>query len=173
MSIEAAGRVDAEMLSRAGKYLTFAIGDEEYGVEILRVREIIGIFEITAVPCMPHYVRGVMNLRGQVITVIDLRARFDMPTVDATDRTCIVVVETTLNDRSISTGIVVDHVSEVLDIAADQIEAAPTFSKDPRCGFVRSMGKIGSSVKILLNIDAVLAEAQAVTASNVAEELFV
>jgi len=149
---------EGDALRRAGKYLTFAVGNEEYGVEILKVREIIGVMDITAVPRMPDYVRGVMNLRGQVIPVIDLRARFDMPQIEATARTCIVVVETTRGHHAVSTGIVVDGVSEVLDIAEDQIEDAPKLGTQVRCDFVQAMGKIGTSVKILLNIDAVLGD---------------
>lgn len=149
---------EGDVMRRAGKYLTFAVGNEEYGVEILKVREIIGVMDITAVPRMPDYVRGVMNLRGQVIPVIDLRARFGMPQVATTDRTCIVVVETTRGSHAVSTGTVVDGVSEVLDITEDQIEDAPRLGTQVRCDFVQAIGKIGSSVKILLNIDAVLGD---------------
>ncbi len=101
---------------KEGKYLTFALAQEEYGLEILKVREIIGYIDVTAVPQTPHYVKGVINLRGQVIPVLDLRAKFGMETTDVTEETCIIVVEITSAGRKFSTGIVVDRVQEVLDI---------------------------------------------------------
>ena len=128
---------------KEGKYLTFALGPEEYGLEILKVREIIGYMEITAV--------------GQVIPVVDLRAKFGMETVAVTDESCIIVVEITQAGRSFSTGIVVDRVQEVLDIAAENIEDAPEFGASTDTEFILGMGKIGESVKILLDIDRVLA----------------
>ncbi len=143
-------------LAREGKYLTFALGPEEYGLEILKVREIIGYMEITAVPQTPHEVKGVINLRGQVIPVIDLRAKFGMETAEITDESCIIVVEINQGNRSFSTGIVVDHVQEVLDIAGGDIEEAPQFGSTVDTDFILGMGKIGDSVKILLDIDKVL-----------------
>ena len=145
------------IMEKEGKYLTFALANEEYGLEILKVREIIGYMDITAVPQTPVYVKGVINLRGQVIPVIDLRAKFGMQTTEVTEETCIIVVETTQGDRNISTGIVVDHVSEVLDIAGENIEAAPQFGSSVNTDFILGMGKIADSVKILLDIDEVLA----------------
>ncbi|MBN1765127.1 MAG: purine-binding chemotaxis protein CheW [Sedimentisphaerales bacterium] len=141
---------------KEGKYLTFALGPEEYGLEILKVREIIGIMDITAVPQTPDYVKGVINLRGQVIPVVDLRAKFGMATAETTDQTCIIVVEISQGDRDINTGIVVDRVQEVLDITAEQIEDAPQFGIDVDTEFILGMGKINDSVKILLDIDKVL-----------------
>jgi len=141
---------------RGGKYLTFALGREEYGLEILKVREIIGYMEITAVPRTPGYVKGVINLRGQVISVIDLRAKFGMETAERTEQTCIVVVEISQGNRKLNIGIVVDRVSEVLDIASDKIEDAPTFGAAVDTDFILGMGKIGEAVKILLDIDRVL-----------------
>jgi purine-binding chemotaxis protein CheW len=144
--------------SVAGKYLTFALGKEEYGLEILKVREIIGYMEITAVPRTPAHVRGVVNLRGQVISVVDLRAKFGMPPADRTDQTCIIVVEIRggPGGRKLSTGVVVDRVSEVLNVAADQIEEPPGFGAGVDTGFILGMGKVGQTVKILLDIDKVL-----------------
>ena len=144
------------MLEKEGKYLTFALGPEEYGLEILKVREIIGYMDITAVPQTPSYVKGVINLRGQVIPVVDLRAKFGMETTDVTDQTCIIVVETTQGDRNFSTGIVVDHVQEVLDIEGKNIEEAPQFGSSVNTDFILGMGKVGDNVKILLDIDKVL-----------------
>ncbi len=144
--------------ARGGKYLTFALGKEEYGLEILKVREIIGYMDITAVPRMPPYVKGVINLRGQVIAVMDLRAKFSMETAERSEQTCIIVVEIRRGDRKLSTGIVVDRVSEVLDIPADKIEDAPEFGAAVDTDFILGMGKIGDSVKILLDIGRVLGD---------------
>lgn len=145
-----------EASAHGGKYLTFALGKEEYGLQILKVREIIGFMEITAVPRTPHHVRGVINLRGQVISVVDLRAKFGMESAERTDQTCVIVVEIRTGGRKVSTGIIVDHVSEVLEIAADSIEPAPEFDAGLDTGFILGMGKIGETVKILLDIDKVL-----------------
>jgi len=145
------------LLDKEGKYLTFALAQEEYGLEILKVREIIGYIDVTAVPQTPHYVKGVINLRGQVIPVIDLRAKFGMETAEVTEQTCIIVVEIRQGNRTFSTGIVVDRVQEVLDIAGESIEDAPQFGAAVETDFILGMGKIGDSVKILLDIDRVLA----------------
>ena len=146
--------------SRGGKYLTFALGDEEYGLAILKVREIIKIMAITAVPRTPHHVKGVINLRGQVISVVDLRAKFGMPAVDRTEQTCIIVVDSAVRsaqgDRKVNTGIIVDRVSEVLNVNEEHIEDAPSFDAGVDSEFILGMGKIGESVKILLDIDKVL-----------------
>jgi purine-binding chemotaxis protein CheW len=145
--------------SKGGKYLTFALGNEEYGLEILKVREIIGYMDITAVPQMPSYIKGVINLRGQVIPVIDLRAKFLMAIAERTEETCIIVVEIAQQGKKFNTGIVVDHVSEVLDIAGENIEEPPQFGSDVSADFILGMGKVGESVKILLDIDRVIAYA--------------
>ncbi len=141
---------------REGKYLTFALANEEYGLEILKVREIIGYIEVTAVPQTPRYVKGVINLRGQVIPVVDLRAKFGMATAAVTDETCIIVVEIAHTGRKFSTGIVVDRVQEVLDIDGEAIEDAPQFGTSVNTHFILGMGKINEAVKILLDIDKVL-----------------
>ena len=142
--------------TRGGKYLTFALGKEEYGLEILKVREIIGWLDITALPRTPAYVKGVVNLRGQVIVVVDLRAKFEMETTARTDQTCIIVVEIAHGGRKLSTGIIVDRVSEVLEIPSNNIEQAPTFGTTVATDFILGMGKVGEAVKILLDIDKVL-----------------
>jgi purine-binding chemotaxis protein CheW len=145
-------------IDKEGKYLTFALAHEEYGLEILKVREIIGYMEITAVPQTPNDVKGVINLRGQVIPVVDLRAKFGMDTTEITEETCIIVVEICQSDRNYQTGIIVDHVQEVLDIAGGDIEDAPQFGSSVDTDFILGMGKIGDSVKILLDIDKVLSD---------------
>ncbi len=150
-------QLNKAMLEKEGKYLTFALAHEEYGLEILKVREIIGYMDITAVPQTPHHVKGVINLRGQVIPVIDLRSKFGMETAEVTEETCIIVVEISQGGHKFSTGIVVDHVQEVLDIAGEDIEEAPQFGSSVNTDFILGMGKIGETVKILLDIDKVLA----------------
>ncbi|MFT3785575.1 MAG: chemotaxis protein CheW [Tepidisphaeraceae bacterium] len=146
----------ATKIAQGGKYLTFALGREGYGIEILKVREIIGYMDITSVPRTPSHVKGVINLRGQVISVIDLRAKFGMEEAQRTDETCIIVVETSQAGRKLSTGLIVDKVSEVLNIASESIEPPPSFGMSVDADFIRGMGKIGNSVKILLDIDRVL-----------------
>lgn len=140
----------------AGKYLTFALGSEEFGLEILKVREIIGYMPITAVPQTPSYVKGVINLRGQVIPVVDLRSKFSMNTTETTSETCIIVVETTQGSGKCNTGIVVDRVRDVLDVLDTHIEDSPHFGDGFNADCILGMGKIGDSVKILLDIDRVL-----------------
>ena len=147
------------LLDKAGKYLTFALGREQYGLEILKVREIIGHMEITAVPQTPSYVKGVINLRGQVIPVVDLRAKFGMESADVTEQTCVIVVEISQGARAFSTGIVVDRVEEVLDIAGQDIEDAPNFGSAVDTDFILGMGKSNGKVTILLSIDKVLGSA--------------
>ena len=145
--------------AQEGKYLTFALGQEEYGLEILKVREIIGYIDVTAVPQTPEYVKGVINLRGRVIPVVDLRTKFGMERAERTKETCIIVVEIIQNDCDVSTGIVVDKVQEVLDIAGEDIEETPNFGTRVNTDFILGMGKIGEAVKTLLDIDKVLSSA--------------
>jgi purine-binding chemotaxis protein CheW len=157
--------------TKGGKYLTFALGHEEYGLEILKVREIIGYMDITAVPRTPDYVKGVINLRGQVISVIDLRAKFTMAEAPRTEETCIIVVDIQqANGRRLNTGIVVDRVSEVLNIAGEKIEEPPAFDSSVQVDFILGMGKIGDSVKILLDIDKVLNRADTIAIESMTQE---
>ena len=134
------------------KYLTFTLGEEEYGLEILKVREIIGLMEITRVPRMPEFVRGVINLRGKIIPVIDLRLKFGMAAADDTRETCIIVVDL----EGTNMGVVVDRVSEVLDITADEVEETPEFGAAVDTAFIMGMGKAGDRVVMLLDIGKVL-----------------
>jgi purine-binding chemotaxis protein CheW len=142
--------------AKAGKYLTFALAKEEFGIEILKVREIIGHMAITAVPQMPDYVKGVINLRGQVIPVIDLRSRFGMEGKEITEQTCIIVVDIHQSDRSFNAGLVVDRVQEVLNIEKGCIDDAPQFGTEVNTNFLLGIGKVGSTIKLLLDIDCVL-----------------
>jgi purine-binding chemotaxis protein CheW len=153
---------------REGKYLTFSLEREEYGIGILKVKEIIGMMRITPVPQTPEYVKGVINLRGKVIPVIDLRLRFGMDSIDYNDRTCIIVVEINTNSGRIHTGIVVDSVSEVLNIRSSDIEDTPTFGTKLNTDYILGMAKMGGGVKILLDIDRVLSKEEISALEDVA-----
>jgi len=142
---------------RTGKYLIFHLSREEYGIRVLKVREIIGIQDITSVPQTPAYVKGVINLRGKVIPVIDLRLKLGLREVEYTQRTCIIVVQVQGNAGSMLMGIVVDGVAEVLNLVASDIEDAPDFGRGAATAHLLGMAKIKGRVKILLDIDGVLA----------------
>jgi purine-binding chemotaxis protein CheW len=143
---------NAQMVETNGKYLTFQLGQGHFGLEILKVREIIGLIDITAVPLAPDYVKGVINLRGKVIPVVDLRRKFGMEQVAATEETCIIVAH--VDGREI--GVLVDQVSEVQDIDAADIEAPPSFGDGVETNFILGLGKVRDHVTILLNINQVL-----------------
>ncbi|CAB1071130.1 Positive regulator of CheA protein activity (CheW) [Olavius algarvensis Delta 1 endosymbiont] len=151
------------MTDREGKYLTFTLANEDYGIGILKIREIIGMMPITSVPQTPPFVKGVINLRGKVIPVMDLRLRFDMEEIEYTERTCIIVVEITGATGRIQIGNVVDSVSEVLNIKGEDIEDSPTFGTKLDTEYILGMAKMEGGVKILLDIDKVLS-AEEVTA---------
>lgn len=138
--------------TQKGKFLTFHLADEDYGIEIRYVTEIIGIQKITEVPDMPEFVKGVINLRGKVIPVMDVRMRFLLPPREYNDRTCIIVV----NVNGTAVGLVVDEVSEVADIPEDQIEPPPRASRTSSSRYIQGMGKIGQDVKILLDVNHLL-----------------
>jgi purine-binding chemotaxis protein CheW len=140
----------------AGKYLTFDLAEEEYGLEILRVREIIGMMDITPVPRTPDFVLGVINLRGKVIPVIDLRLKFGLPYKEPDDRTCVIVVEVMNEGATVQMGIVVDRVNEVVDVKGADVEPTPSFGVSLDTAFILGMAKVGDKVKILLDIDKVL-----------------
>ena len=144
------------MTEREGKYLTFTLAEEEYGIGILKIKEIIGMMPITTVPQTPEFVKGVINLRGKVIPVIDLRLRFGMGEIDYTERTCIIVVEIDGQVGTVLIGIVVDSVSEVLNVKGDDIEDTPTFGTKLDTEYILGMAKMEGGVKILLDIDRVL-----------------
>jgi len=144
------------MAGREGKYLTFSLAAEEYGISILRVKEIIGMMAITMIPQTPAYVKGVINLRGKVIPVVDLRLKFGMNEIEYTDRTCIIVVEVRTNNSKVLIGIVVDAVSDVLNIRDSDIEDTPTFGTSMKTDYILGMAKAEDGVKILLDIDMVI-----------------
>jgi purine-binding chemotaxis protein CheW len=140
----------------AGKYLTFQIADEEYGLPVLKVREIIKIMDITAVPQVPAHVRGVVNLRGKVIPVVDLRMKFGFPQRDYDDRTCIIVVEISTLTSRMMMGVIIDAVSEVLNISAEEIEETPDFGARVNADYIKAMAKVKGRVKMLVDLDRVL-----------------
>jgi purine-binding chemotaxis protein CheW len=152
MSESAASQNDA----RAGKYLTFHLVQEEFGVRVLKVREIMGIQEITAVPQTAPHIKGVINLRGKVIPVIDLRLKFGLPPEEYGQRTCIIVAQVQGESGPIQMGVVVDGVSEVLNLAASEIEDTPDFGDGAAGQYLLGMAKVKGKVKILLDIDKVL-----------------
>ncbi len=140
---------------RAGKYLTFHLGQEEFGIEVLKVREIMGVQEITAVPQTPPWIKGVINLRGKIIAVIDLRLKLGMP-APYTPRTCIIVVQLADQGEQMLLGVIVDDVSEVVNIAAGEIEDVPAFGISVPTPYILGLAKQRERVKILLDIDQVL-----------------
>jgi purine-binding chemotaxis protein CheW len=144
------------MTEREGKYLTFTLAEEEYGIGILKIKEIIGMMPITTVPQTPEFVKGVINLRGKVIPVIDLRLRFGIAEIDYTERTCIIVVEIAGQAGTVQIGIVVDSVSEVLNVKGDDIADTPTFGTKLDTEYILGMAKMEGGVKILLDINRVL-----------------
>src|SRR5512135_850410 len=151
------------------KFLTFLMANEKYGLEILKVREIIGIMDVTPVPTTPAFVRGVINLRGKVIPVVDLRLKFGMEAKEDTQRTCIIVVHLAREGQEMIMGIIVDEVSEVLDIDQDQIEPPPSFGADIKTDFILGMGKVNQRVVTMLDIDRVLSEREIALVENSAE----
>jgi purine-binding chemotaxis protein CheW len=144
------------MHEKEGKYLTFTLDNEDYGIGILKIKEIIGVMPITPIPRTPEFLRGVINLRGKVIPVVDLRLKFEIEAIDYTERTCIIVVETEGQAGTIMIGIVVDSVSEVLNIKGEDIDDTPAFGTKVNTDYILGMAKMGGGVKILLDIDKVL-----------------
>ncbi len=139
-----------------GKHLIFKLAEEEYGLDILKVKEIIGMMDITTVPRTPEFVKGVINLRGKVIPVIDLRLKFGMPPKEYDERTCIIVVEVTHQGGAVMMGIVVDSVSEVQNVTGADVEPAPSFGTAVDTDYIKGMAKIDGRVNILLDIDRIL-----------------
>ena len=145
----------------AGKHLTFTLQPESYGIDVLKVREIINLVTITAVPQMPAYVKGVINLRGKIIPVIDLRVKFGMETVGSTIRTCVIVVQVAgVDTASTALGLIVDSVEEVVNIGASEIEDPPDFGVSVDTSYLLGMAKIKGRVVSLLDIDRVLSGEQ-------------
>jgi purine-binding chemotaxis protein CheW len=162
----AAPPMPLDINQRAGKYLIFSLGVEEFGTEVLKVREIMGLQDITAIPQMPAHVRGVINLRGKVIPVIDLRLKFGMEPQEYTARTCIIVVRTLQADEDLMIGMIVDGVVEVLNLASADIEDTPDFGPGVVTPYLTGMAKVKGKVKILLDIDQVLSSGDLQGLSN-------
>ena len=158
----------SRMADKEGKYLTFALAGEEYGISILKIKEIIGVMPIVTVPQTPAFVKGVINLRGKVIPVMDLRLKFGIEAIDYNKRTCIVVVEIPGDSGMIRIGMVVDSVSEVLNIKPGDIEKTPTFGAKLNTDYILGMAKINGGVKILLDIDKALNNDAVVSLDKVA-----
>jgi purine-binding chemotaxis protein CheW len=142
-----------DLSALAGKYLTFRLGREEYGLPVLKVREIIKLLDITAVPQAPPHVKGVINLRGKVIPVVDLRLKFALPPVPYDEQTSIIVVEIQGGHSKILMGVIVETVCEVLSIVVDEIEETPHFGEHVRTDYMRGVAKVKGTVKILLDLD--------------------
>ncbi|MDD9942502.1 MAG: chemotaxis protein CheW [Myxococcales bacterium] len=169
-SVSAAAKEVGAAEKKGGKYLTFELGQEEYGLELLRVREIIALMDITSVPLTPPYVRGVMNLRGKVIPVVDLRCKFGMERTEDHDRKCIIVVDVLKGDQAIQMSILVDAVSEVLHIDEADIEVVASINAGLEADFIQGMAKAKGGVKILLNIDAVLSSVATVDMQSIVNQ---
>jgi len=165
-SIESSSQALASLAENAGMYLTFELGGEVYGVEILKVQEIIGMMNVTRVPRTPAFVRGEVNLRGKVIPVVDLRLKFGLEEKEDTEKTCIIVVQLEEAGQNTTMGIIVDEVSEVIDVNADQIEPPPDFGVSVKTDFILGMGKIGEQVLMMLDISKVLAREEVAELSS-------
>ena len=148
--------VAREKINRTGKYLTFFLSNESYGVDVLKVREIIRFLKITPVPQMPAYVKGVINLRGKVLPVIDLRLKFGLEAAEPTERTCIVVVRVQSGGHDITLGMIVDSVEEVINLNESEIEETPEFGAKVDTAYLMGMAKVKGMIKTLLDIDKVI-----------------
>lgn len=146
----------ASLRVETGKYLTFKLASEDYGIGVLKVQEIIGMMKVTRVPQMPEFVRGIVNLRGKLVPVIEMRSKFKMASQEDSDRTCIIVVQVCDNNTSTTMGIIVDSVSEVLDIRENQLDPAPSFGAKIDTAFILGIGKVSDKVVMLLDIDSIL-----------------
>ena len=151
--------------SRAGKYLTFFLASEEYGVEILKVQEIIGRMPITPVPLTSKYIRGVINLRGKIHPIMDLKIKFGMDETEITDETCIIVIKTS----TLMMGVLVDKVSEVVNVASGDIEDTPSFGADVNPEYLLGVGKTGGRISLLLDIEKVINVADIINMKKAAD----
>lgn len=169
MSESAVGEVSAKPVEgargREGKYLTFVLGDEEYGIDITKVKEIIGVMGVTHIPRTPAFIKGVINLRGKVIPIVDLRLKFGMEEIPHTRETVFIVVE----ESGMLMGVVVDTVREVLNIHEAEIEPPPQFGTKLNTEFILGMGKVQGKVKILLDIDKALSAEETALIANMAK----
>lgn len=151
-TVEAKGTETLNEHMKGGKFLSFFLGEEEYAIEILKVQEIIGLMPITPVPRMPEYIRGVLNLRGKIVPIMDIRLRFGLTEVEDTDETCVIVVQ----EGNYLMGVLVDRVSEVADIKGEQIEEVPSFGVTGNSEYLAGIGKVKESVKMILDVHKVV-----------------
>lgn len=158
-------------IMKGGKFLTFLMDEVKYGLEILKVREIIGMMNVTSIPMTPAFVRGVINLRGKVIPVVDLRLKFGIEVKRDTERTCIILVHLARTTQEMIIGIIVDEVSDVLEISKDQIEPPPSFGPDIRTDFILGMGKVEEKVMTMLDIDRVFSEQEIAFVENTVSKM--
>ena len=171
MVANAASRQSAAVVNTIQQYLTFVLGREVFAINILNIKEIIEYGNLTEVPKMPGFIRGVINLRGAVVPVIDMAARFDKPSADITRKTCIVIIEVAHEDAQQVVGVMVDAVNEVLDIEASEIEPSPTFGANIRADFIEGMGKIEGRFVIILNVNKVLSIGEIAALAGSAQNL--
>jgi len=148
--------VTGALAAQQGQYLTFQLGNETFAMGILHIKEIIEYGSLTSVPMMPVFIRGVINLRGAVVPVVDLAARFGRVSCKVTRRTCIVIIEVEANGERQDVGLVVDAVNEVIDVPAAEIEPPPAFGANLRTDFIEGMGKISGKFVIMLDVNRVL-----------------
>jgi purine-binding chemotaxis protein CheW len=154
----------------AGKYLTFLLGKEEFAIEILKVNQIIRLQEITAIPRMPAFVRGVINLRGSIIPIVDLRRKFSMSDQGDTEKSCIVVIHLEQGGKKVNMGVVIDEVREVLEIPAGDIEETPEFGAGIDTAFIMGIAKTGKTVKMMLDISRVLTTSEVMALSGIVKK---
>lgn len=152
---------DLATQSQSGRYLTFGLAGETYGIEILRVQEIVGLLPLTRVPKLPASIAGVVNLRGRIVPVIDLREAFELPAYERDDRVCIIIVRTESAEGSRASGLIVDEVSDVVEFKDDEVEPTPEFGGAIDASFISSVGRITDRVALLLDIDRVLSDSHA------------
>jgi purine-binding chemotaxis protein CheW len=155
--------------SDQAQYLTFLIGSEEYAVALLRIREIIEYDTVTRVPSTPAWIRGVINVRGSVVPVVDLAVKFGLPESAVTRRTCIVIVEVLLEGQETAMGVIADSVNQVVDLGPREIEPAPAFGTRVKVDFLAGMGKLGKRFALILDIDRVLSTGELLAAAAAAD----
>ncbi len=158
------------MENNGGKYLTFILAKEEYGIPILKVREIIKLLEITSIPKTPGFIKGVINLRGKIIPIMDLRLKFGLEEKEYNERTCIIVVEINLNESRRLMGLIVDTVSEVANLAMDQIEPPPEYGNQNNQGYLIGVGKVKDRVILLLDIEQILSREESILLKDIRVE---
>jgi purine-binding chemotaxis protein CheW len=154
-----------------GEYLTFSLGEEEYGIELLRVREIIRYEPVTYVPMAPPFIRGVINLRGSVVPVVDLATKFQLTPKAADKATCIVITDASLDGEAVVMGVVADRVSQVLEFSSNDIEPAPSLGTTIQVKYLLGLGKLGQKFVLLLDIDRVLSSTELQTTAALPEQL--